>query len=130
MELLIQQQMSLADINKSFQKHFPFLKLKFYCTEDVTTPRRYASEPFDSTVSMARQIKNTLPSVIKFNPTDTTEEFEQVFKKKLGLHVRVVRKHNEDWVDTKQTKFLNLKSQNSLGSLQTHEHYNDYTLFL
>jgi len=130
MKLLVRHHMSLDEINKSFQKHFPFLKLKCYHADHLTVQRQYTSEKLHFSTRMVKQIQNSLPAVIEFKSTDTIEEFENLLKKELDLPVSVFRKTNECWVDTTPTKYLSLEAQNSLGAVQIHEHYNDYTLFL
>ena len=126
----MQHQMSLNDINKIFQKQFPFLKLKLYHSDSSTTQMHNATEISGLTIGEAKQIQNILPMVIEYNSTDTVEEFEQLLNRKLRLLIKVFRKNNGQWVDTRQTKFLSLNVQNSLGGAQFQEHYNDYTLFL
>lgn len=130
MKLLVQPQMSINDINKIFQKQFPFLKLKLYQTEGLTSQVRHANETSGLNMGGVNQIQKILPSVIEYRSTDTVEEFEQLLNRILKLHIRVLRKKNGQWVDTRQTKFLSLDVQNSLGGAQFQEHYNDYTLFL
>jgi len=130
MKLLVQHQMSLNDMNKIFQKQFPFLKLKLCRSDSSTTQMYYAGETSALNIGETKQIQNTLPAVIDYSPADTVEEFEQLLNRKLRLPIKVFRKNNGQWVDTKQTKFLSLNVQNSLGGVQFQEHYNDYTLFL
>jgi hypothetical protein len=130
MKILVQHQMSINDMNKIFQKHFPFLKLKLNHPVNSITPMHHASEPPGLNIGEAKQIQNILPLVIEYHPTDTVEEFEQLLNRKLRLPIKVFRKNNGQWVDTRQTKFLSLRVQNSLEGAQLQEHYNDYTLFL
>ena len=129
MKLLVQHEMSINDVNKVFQKQFPFLKLKLNHPDSSTMQMHHASKPSGLNIE-AKQIQNILPVVIEYCPTDTVEEFEQLLNRKLRLSIKVFRKNNGQWVDTKQTKFLSLSVQNSLEGAQLQEHYNDYTLFL
>jgi hypothetical protein len=129
MELLLQKNMPLADINKSFQRHFPYLKLKFYRSDHLST-RRYSSEELSLTTILNEVVGNFLPTVIEFSPADTIDIFERRLKSEMGLRIRVFRKNNEGWVETRQTRCLSLDTQNSLGSVTFHVHYNDHTLFL
>lgn len=128
MKLLVQHQMSVNDMNKIFQKQFPFLKLKLYQSES-SIQMHYANES-TGFIGEAKQIQKIVPSVIEYRPTDTVEAFEQMLFRKLRVPIKVFRKSNGQWVDTKQTKFLSLDVQNSLGGALFQEHYNDYTLFL
>jgi len=130
MKLLVEHQMSINDLNKIFQKQFPFLKLKLYHSDSSTAQMYYAGETSGLNMGEAKHIQNISPAVIEFRPTDTVEEFEQLLNGKSRLPIKVFRKNNDQWVDTRQTKFLSLNVQNSLGGAQFHEHYNDYTLFL
>ena len=130
MELVVQHEMSINDMNKIFQKQFPFLKLKLCHSDSATTQIHYPGATSALNIGEAKQIQNILPAVIKYMPTDTVEEFEQLLNRKLRLPIQVFRKNNGQWVDTRQTKFLSLNVQNSLGGARFHEHYNDYTLFL
>ena len=129
MKLLFQKHVSDSDINKNFQKHFPFLKLKFYNSDHPATHRLYTGQEAYRSIITKDSIA-PLPSVIEFSPSDTIEQFEQLLQKEMGLCVRVFRKIHEYWTDTRQTKHLSLHIQNSLGAVQFHEQYNDYTLFL
>jgi len=130
MELLLSSSMSPGDVNKQFQKHFPFLKLHFYSSDCLPNQKSAFYGPFNSITRLNKVVGNFLPTVIEFNRSDSVEEFEQRLKKQMGLFVSVLRKINEDWTDTGQTKYLSLDTQNSLGSVKFHTHYNDHTLFL
>ena len=130
MKLLVEHQMSINDLNTIFQKQFAFLKLKLNHSDSSTTQMHHANEPSGLNIGESKQIQNILPVVIEYRPTDTVEEFEQLLNRKLRLPIKVFRKNNGQWVDTRQTKFLRLSVQNSLEGAQLQEHYNDYTLFL
>lgn len=130
MELFILNKTTLGELNKAFQKYFPFLKLEFYLTEYLSGRVSFCGEKLNSTTKFRDIFENFLPVLIEFKSTDTVKQFQKRFKEKTGLAVEVFRRLNNEWIAISYSSDKSLEKQNAFGSIKFQPHYNDYTLFL
>jgi hypothetical protein len=130
MKLLISRDMTIKDVNKSFQKSFPYLKLEFYSSDHIPGQTSLWSDSLDEDTGLSDLMVNMTSAIIEFEPTDNVSELEQRFLTQLGLLVRVYRNINGVWQETVRSGQLELDRQNTLGQLSFKYNYNKYTLFL
>ena len=130
MELFLSSESTIREINKEFQKKFPFLKLEFYKQPSKTEQYRYWKEKFSGQVTLKETGSKLIPAIIKINPSDTVDELEQRLRNNYGLPVQVLRKSGDIWLETLQTNDFTLEKQNSIGATQPKQRYNIHTLFL
>ena len=130
MKLFLSSESTARDINKEFQKNFPYLKLEFYRRKHNIEESSYWEESLSGN-TLLKEIKgNLLPGMITISPLDTVAELEQRFQKNFGLPVQVYRKTRDVWLETVQTDDLTLESQNNIAASISRPRYNIHTLFL
>jgi hypothetical protein len=127
MELFLSNESTIREINKEFQKKFPFLKLKFYKYRSTTGENSYWKDKFSGQITLKEMGGKLIPVIIKIDPLDTVAELEKRFHKNHGLRVQVFRKSGDIWIETAHTDALTLEKQTASGQQQR---YNIHTLFL
>jgi hypothetical protein len=130
MELFLSSESTIREINKEFQKRFPFLKLEFYRQRSKTEQYKYWKDKFSGHAMLKETGSKLIPAIIKINPSDTVDELEQRLRNNYGLPVQVLRKSGDIWLETLQTNDFTLEKQNSIGATQPKQRYNIHTLFL
>jgi hypothetical protein len=130
MELFLSSESTIREINKEFQKRFPFLKLEFYRQRSKTEQYKYWKDKFSGHATLKETGSKLIPAIIKINPSDTVDELEQRLRNNYGLPVQVLRKSGDIWLETLQTNDFTLEKQNSIGATQPKQRYNIHTLFL
>jgi hypothetical protein len=130
MELFLSSESTIREINKEFQKRFPFLKLEFYKQRSKTELYTYWRDKLSGHVTLKETGSKLIPAMIKIDPTDTVNELEQRLRNNYGLLVQVLRKSGDVWLETVQANDLTLERLNSIGATVPKQRYNIHTLFL
>ena len=130
MELFFSSESTIREINKGFQKRFPFLKLEFYRQQAKTEQYKYWKDKLSAHVTLKETGSKLIPAMIKIDPIDTVDELEQRLRNNYGLFVQVLRKSGDVWLETVQTNDFTLERQNSIGATVPKQRYNIHTLFL
>jgi hypothetical protein len=130
MELFLSSESTIREINKEFQKNFPFLKLEFYKQHSKTEQYTYWKDKLSGHVTLKETGSKLIPAIIKIDPTDTVNEMERRLRNNYGLLVQVLRKSGDVWLETVQTNDFTLERQNSIGATVPKQRYNIHTLFL
>lgn len=105
--------LKISDIQKLFEKEFPYLKIEFFTKKHQS----YEGSPKSQMVD-----KNTLISKltdksgqIEIHENMTVNEVEKLFEDMFGLHVQVFRKSGRTYLETSVTDNWTLKKQNEVG---------------
>ena len=130
MELFISGELTINEVNKNFQKYFPYLKLEFYNCDFIPGQTALWQDSLVENTRLSNVVVNMPSAIIEFGPTDSVTELEQKFLTQLGLFVRVYRNIDGVWQETVRSGQLELDKQNALGKLSFKHSYNKYTLFL
>ena len=130
MELFLSSESTIREINKEFQKKFPFLKFEFYKQSRRTEQHTYWKDKLSGYATLKETGSKLIPAMIKIDPRDTVDELELRFRNNYGLPVQVLRKSGDVWIETEQTNDFTLEKQNSIGATQPRQRYNIHTLFL
>ena len=130
MQLFLSTESTIREINKEFQKRFPFLKLEFYKQPSKTEQYRYWKEKFSGQVTLKETGSKLIPAIIKISPGDTVNELEKRLQNNYGLIAQVFRKSGDVWLETVQANDLTLERLNSIGATVPKQRYNIHTLFL
>jgi len=130
MELLLSNELTIKEVNKNFQKKFPYLKLEFYTEDYVPGQTSLWDDRLPDYTKLGQIIGNFLPTFIQFELSDTVSTFRKRFLGEMGLHVQVFKKTNDMWQDTFQSDYLSLEKENILGARRFQLAYNIHTLFL
>ncbi|HEY0750525.1 MAG TPA: hypothetical protein VGD26_05190 [Chitinophagaceae bacterium] len=106
---------TVNDIQRLFQKAYPFLKIEFadkphLFSEPTIDPAWYA--PGERILNIAT--KDRL-GFITFYPWDKTGNLEREFHDKFGLYPQIFRRHEDEWLQSAGSDELSLEEQNELG---------------
>ena len=131
MKLLISGDTTIREINKEFQKTFPYLKLEFYKIKHKIKESSHFEKKIPAHNSFYEIAGDLKLSEINIRPSDTVEVLEKTFQDQFGLPIQVCRKTENIWVETTQTDNLTLERQNSMGEASSRPHTgNIYALLL
>ena len=61
------------------------------------------------------------PGMIEIHSWRKTGMVEQELRKRFGLHVQIMRKHGDSWIQTAGTDELTLEEQNEIGQNATQD---------
>lgn len=130
MELLFCSEMTFKEINKKFQKFFPYLKLEFYNYDPMPEQLSLWKDCIDGNTRLGDVAGGIDDTTVAFEANDTIAELEKKFESQLGLYARVYQNINGVWYQTPRSGHLKLDKQNALGIRPLRYSYNNHTLFL
>lgn len=115
--MLINDQITIKDIQQSFNNLFPNLKLEFY---EHSHKKGEGSPPVEQlaenlTIGQARSIHTS--GDLRIRPDQTIAQLEETFLTQFGLFVQVFRKSSNIWLQTTQTDDWTLNKANVEGAL-------------
>jgi len=111
----IKKNKTLRQVKDIFSFVFPGLKIEFYKKAHRPTELSANVLEYDEQLTIAEINPNIVHNEIVFEPNNTVEFIEQEFEKKFGLHVQVLRKSNDLWLQTSKTDDWTLDQQNQLA---------------
>ena len=130
MKLFLSGESTIKDLNREFQKQFPFLQLEFFNKSHKPGEQSILQQKIADRTPL-KNISTLVPAFITIEAFHTVTEVEQRFQNKYGLPVQVLRKAGDLWVETAQTDTLTLEKQNCIGAASVRkESFNFHTLFL
>lgn len=115
MHLHIGPERLISDIQKEFNKMFPFLKIEFF------NNRSFSRSGFSAQqiISQNRKIGDTQLAVkdanIEIAEKMKVNELESIFKDQFSLAAQVFRKSGNIWLETTMTDNWTLQQQNNHG---------------
>ena len=115
MNLHIAPNSLISDIQKEFNKAFPFLKIEFFNNKSFSRTELSAQQ----IIAANRRIVDTQLAIkdgdIQINEEMKVIELEKLFKDKFKLAVQVFRKSGNLWLETTMTDNWTLAQQNNHG---------------
>ena len=115
MNLHIAPNSLISDIQKEFNKAFPFLKIEFFNNKSFSRTEFSAQQ----IIAANRLIGDTQLAIkdgdIQINEEMKVIELEKLFKDKFKLAVQVFRKSGNLWLETTMTDNWTLAQQNNHG---------------
>jgi hypothetical protein len=115
MKIAINDRRKIYAIQEEFSSQFPYLKLGFLSkpnTRDGHSSEKPMKAP-DRTLGDFRTTHEN--GIITITPTLTVSELVQRFSDVYGLHVRLLRKSGNVWLETSVTDAWTLEEQNRQG---------------
>ena len=115
MQLHIAPNRLIIDIQKEFNKMFPFLKIEFF------NNRSFSRSGFSAQqiISQTRKIGDSQLAIpdgnIEIAELMKVNELENIFKDQFSLAVQVFRKSGNIWLETTMTDNWTLQQQNNHG---------------
>lgn len=125
MNIEIKDSRLLNEIQKEFNKEFPYLKIEFFESphkrkEALPKSKMY---PSNRQIGSCRRTHDEGP--INIEGHDTVAKFEQAMWDNFGLSVQVFRRSGNLWIETSLTDSWTLERQNKEG-LELSVHRNPY----
>ncbi|MDX1684116.1 MAG: hypothetical protein R3275_02710 [Saprospiraceae bacterium] len=113
--MVIEDSMTIRDVQQAFSKLFPGLKIEFYKSshEEHEASRAEDQIEGDKKIGDIRSVSDT--QVIIVDPAMAVGELESQFDKQLGLNVQIFRRSNKIWLQTSATDDWSLQEQNRKG---------------
>ena len=107
----------LKDIQRAFQKLFPFLKLEFFSVAHAPGEGSEEIGALDAGLLVSDIRKGGLEGTLDIDPNWSTAMFEQILEQDFGLHVQIYRRSYGKWLQTWATDVWTLTEQNRRGSI-------------
>ena len=122
MEILINDKLTIKELQQQFGNTFPYLKLEVFDIPPVIGGLSKSHIcPNHKTLGACRKIHNE--DIITIVESDTVEKLEQTLWEKFGLSVKVYRKSNSLWIETTLSNNWTLMQQNDEGRAFTSAKY-------
>ena len=123
MELVINDKITITELQKQFSSEFPYLKIEFFDIPPTMDglPKSHMY-PNHRTLGTCRKMHNE--GTIQITPNDTVESLEITLWKEFGLSTEVFRKSGNLWIETTLSDSWTLKRQNDEGKAFSHAHNN------
>ena len=116
MELILNDKITIRELQKQFSSEFPYLKLEFFdippTFDGLPKVHMY---PNHRTLGTCRKMHNEGSIVI--SPSDTVERLEKLFWDEFGLSTEIFRKSGNLWIETTLSDSWTLKQQNDEGKI-------------
>lgn len=121
MELIIDENLTLKEIQQSFNAAFPYLKIEFYETHHDLHEASLKKKLLDANLIL-KNIKSLKSfGTLSLSSEEKVADVERNFFEIYGLNVQVFRKSANLWLQTTATDNWTLEHQNEIGkeSLKT-----------
>lgn len=115
MHLRIASNRLISDIQKEFNKVFPFLKLEFFNNKSFFNSGFSSKNIIPQTQQVGNGNLQSINGEIEIDGEMKVTELENIFKDKFNLAVQVFRKSGNLWLETTMTDNWTLQQQNNHG---------------
>ena len=122
--MIITDHKKLLDIQKEFNRKFPFLKIEFYSGQHAPGEGSPIKERLDSQQTIGAVRTAHQEGNLQIRTNMQVSKFEQLFYEKYGLNVQVFRKSGNLWMQTTSTDSWTLAEQNRKGG-SSEQHYRE-----
>ena len=115
MYLQIASDRLISDVQKEFNKVFPFLKLEFFNNKSFSNAGYSSKNIIPQTQQVGSGKLHSINGEIEIDGEMKVTELENIFKDKFNLAVQVFRKSGNLWLETTMTDNWTLQQQNNHG---------------
>jgi hypothetical protein len=115
MKINIQPYATINDIQQSFKKAYPFLKIEFYDCSHAYGEKVVDAHRYDPGFRVSTIAKQFVPGIIDITPWRKTGDVEVEFKTKFGLFPQIFRNENGKWIQTTSTDTFTIDGQDYIG---------------
>ncbi len=120
-EIQIKQDTTIRQLQLTFNKLYPFLKLEFFKEPHKAGKGTARNKMIESNAKLSQIQALKSFGKITLSADITVREMESIFHQKFGLYVQVFRKSGNIWLETSATDNWTLVQQNEEGeSLAKH----------
>lgn len=115
MELVINETKTVGEIQKAFNKRFPYLKISFFKKPHAAGEASPLSE-MHHVDELIKDIRHKDKNgIISIDGDMQVNQLEMLFQEVFGLSVQIFRKSGENWLQTTTTDSWTLNQQNIKG---------------
>jgi hypothetical protein len=115
MHLHIAPNRLISDVQKEFNKAFPFLKIEFFNKRSLSRPDFSAQQIIPQNRKIGDNQLAITDGDIKIEEEMKVNELEKIFKDQFSLAVQVFRRSGNLWLETTMTDNWTLLQQNKHG---------------
>lgn len=115
MKFQIDNATKFIDVQKRFNKEYPFLKVEFYKRPYSEKKVSALKDRIAPGKIISVEAKSFQPGNIDINGHRMVSALEKEFYKKFGVAMQVSRKSGKIWIETSKTDDRTLTAQNQLG---------------
>lgn len=126
MEIQINDSRTISELQRDFNKEFPFLKIEFFDAPHRTEKALPKSKMFSHDKKIGSCRRTHTSGKLSVTARDTVSSFENEFWKRFGLSAQVFRKSGNLWIETSLTDSWSLERQNREGLELSGSHKNAY----
>jgi ribosome biogenesis GTPase A len=116
MELVIEKGSAIKNVQKEFNRIYPYLKIEFFKTKFHSVDRNKLSEVIEPVSKSERFNK---PGIINVAGDRTAAQLENDFIETFGLLIKFFRKSGTLWIETTLTESWSLEKQNEEGEFMS-----------
>ena len=121
MILEIDEITTIGELQRHFSASFPFLKLAVCKNVSMINDANKCIEIKDSDTLINTLRTKHREVFLEIHYWQKTGTIEKLFLHKAALHVQLLRKQGEHWIETSGTDELTLEEQNDIGRKATQE---------
>ncbi len=111
MSILLHPLKTIAEIQKEFHEKFPYLRIIFF------PGKGRDGDVLMGDLALGNLCKEWNEGQILIHSFHSVKETELIFASKLKIEVKIERKQNQGWMDTRRSYYLSLDTHNEMGRL-------------
>lgn len=115
MQLHVAPNRLIGDIQKEFNKVFPYLKIEFFNNKSFNRTGFMANQIIPQNKKIGESQLNITDGEIQVEEEMKVKDLEKIFKEQFNLAVQVFRKSGNLWLETTMTDNWTLQQQNNHG---------------
>jgi hypothetical protein len=122
MHIAINDQTTIAEIEKAFSNFYPYLEIHFYKRRHISYEHSPENERIASHISINAIRKTHTDGVIEILPENKVWAIEKELYERFGLTAQILRKEKEKLIQTTGEDDFKLKELNLLGRNSSDEY--------
>ncbi|MFN9710167.1 MAG: hypothetical protein ACK55K_02005 [Bacteroidota bacterium] len=115
MHIRIHDQISLKEIQDLFSVYYPHLRLRFYKKPHKHFDDSPESERLSEDSLLSEILKTHIDGLLEIMPNQRVDAVEDMFLKRFGLSVQILKKEKGNWVQTTGLDSYSLKEVNQFS---------------
>ena len=115
MQISITDSDTLAFVQKEFSALFPYLKLEFFFSPELTGMKPVLKPVRDTNQTLASFRSSRKKSKLILTPEMSSASLEELFKETFGITLRLYRKSGKEWLTITSSDKWSLEQQNNEG---------------
>jgi len=115
----INKQRTIEEVQADFNGTFPGLNICFSSQKHEMNEASSKSSIYPEEMSLGEIKSNLIEGFVSLDPSKSVQDLESEIETRFGLHVQVMRRSNEVWLQTTATDDWTLAEQNRKGISST-----------